>query len=111
MDKANNILEELPYFKQKRKMPLMLTVNSIHYRLIVNPTDRVMDLLRDRLLLFGDNVSCGIDRYENHAILLDGKMTHPSMLMAYQVNGKSITIIEGSSRSIAEVHSAYFSPI
>ena len=100
MDKANNILEELPYFKQKRKMPLMLTVNSIHYRLIVNPTDRVMDLLRDRLLLFGkkgagDGVLC-----EHFKVLVDGKITEPSMLLAYQVNGKSLVIIEGLPASI-----------
>ncbi len=92
MDIANEILEQPTSLKSKRKIPLTMTVNSIQYRLLVNPDDRVIDLLRDRLLLFGEKDSYESNRYENHMILLDGKVTNPSSLMAYQVNGKSIII-------------------
>lgn len=92
MDIANEILEQPTSLKSKRKISLTMTVNSIQYRLLVNPDDRVIDLLRDRLLLFGEKDSYESNHYENHMILLDGKVTNPSSLMAYQVNGKSIII-------------------
>ena len=95
MDITNGMLDEIGNFKYKRKMSLTLTINKIHYHLLVNPTDRVVDLLRDRLLLFGkkgadDSVLC-----EHFKVLVDGKITEPSMLLAYQVNGKSLVITEG----------------
>ena len=93
MDIANEILEQPTSLKSKRKIPLTMTVNSIQYRLLVNPAERVIDLLRDRLLLFGEKDSYECNGYEeNHMILVDGKVTNPSSLMASQVNGKSIII-------------------
>lgn len=95
MDLTNENIEVMPFFKQKRKMPFTMTVNGIHYRLLVHPTEKVIDLLCDRLLLLMRIDPFGVDRDENYTILIEGELINTSMLMAHEVNGKSLTIIKG----------------
>ncbi|PQD94551.1 hypothetical protein CYL18_14180 [Pradoshia eiseniae] len=100
MDITNVILNEMGNIKQKRKLSLTLTVNKIHYHLQVDPTDCVVDLLRDRLLLFGKKRTSESAMCEHFSVLIDGKIAEPSKLLANQVNGKSLVILEGLPASI-----------
>ncbi len=95
MDVTKGSAENTVVYNQKRKMSLTIKVNGIQYHMLVNPTDKVIDLLRDRILLFGTKESCGVGRCGACTILLEGQTVNSCLLMAYQVNGKSMTTIEG----------------
>ena len=81
-------------FNQKRKITLSITVNGIRYHLLVNPMEKVMNLLRERLLLFGTLEPCGSGQCQACTVLIEGEMLKSCLLLAHQVNGKSITTIE-----------------
>ncbi|WP_049670905.1 (2Fe-2S)-binding protein [Bacillus sp. FJAT-27916] len=81
-------------FNQKRKITLSITVNGIRYHLLVNPMEKVMNLLRERLLLFGTLEPCGRGQCQACTVLIEGEMLKSCLLLAHQVNGKSITTIK-----------------
>ena len=81
-------------FNQRRKITISITVNGIRYHLLVNPMEKVMNLLRERLLLFGTLEPCGNGQCQACTVLIEGEMLKSCLLLAHQVNGKSITTIK-----------------
>ena len=79
----------------ENKITLSMTINNEHYEIQVPPTETLVVILRDYLNLTGTKVSCTIGRCGACSVLLDGELVNACLLMAYQVNGKSITTIEG----------------
>ena len=51
-----------------------LVINGIPRRLLANPDDMLVDVLRDQLQLTSVKVGCG--KYENRALGIDGKSVH-----------------------------------
>nr|WP_234396936.1 (2Fe-2S)-binding protein [Bacillus massiliglaciei] len=76
-------------------MAISFYVNGKHHTVKVKAASRVADLLRDELLLTGTKVGCGIGRCGACSILVDGQLANACLLMAYQIDGKHITTIEG----------------
>ena len=87
---------------------LSMTINNEHYEIKVPPTETLVVILRDYLKLTGTKVSCSIGRCGACSVLLDGELVNACLLMAYQVNGKSITTIEGLKQiSMDDVQQAF----
>jgi len=108
MDVKNGELQNLLYVNDQQKMTLYITVNRVQYELQVHPTDKLVDLLRNELFLTGTKVSCGIGRCGACSVLVDGELTNACLLMAFQVNGKKITTIEGvGGNQLDEVQQAF----
>jgi carbon-monoxide dehydrogenase small subunit len=70
-------------------------VNGEQVEMQVSPSKRLVDILRDDLLLTGTKVSCEIGRCGACMVLMDGRPMNSCLTMAYQCAGKEITTIEG----------------
>ena len=89
-------------------MTLSFRVNGQEHQVQVNATDRLVDILREKVYLTGTKVSCGIGRCGACSVFLDGELVNACLVMAYQVNGKSILTIEGiSDAGISEIQEAF----
>jgi carbon-monoxide dehydrogenase small subunit len=74
---------------------LTCQINGMPVALDVSPSRRVVDLLREDLAMTGTKISCEIGRCGACMVLLDGQPVNSCLLMAYQVEGRSLTTIEG----------------
>ena len=94
--------------KNENLITLSMTINTEQYEIKVPPTETLVVILRDYLNLTGTKVSCTIGRCGACSVLLDGELVNACLLMAYQVNGKSITTIEGLKQiSMDDVQQAF----
>ncbi|MFC7063772.1 (2Fe-2S)-binding protein [Halobacillus seohaensis] len=85
------------------------TINQKQINLEVIPTTRLVDILRDELHLTGTKVSCGIGRCGACSVMIDGNLMNSCLVMTYQVEGASITTIEGVAQDegIHPIQSAF----
>ncbi|MGN1387678.1 MAG: (2Fe-2S)-binding protein [Bacillus sp. (in: firmicutes)] len=108
MDVKNGELQNFLYVNDQQKMTLYINVNRVQYELQVHPTEKLTDLLREKMFLIGTKVSCGIGRCGACSVLVDGELANACLLMAFQVNGKKITTIEGvATNQLDEVQEAF----
>lgn len=61
----------------------------------VQETERLLDVLRDRLFLTGTKEGCGVGECGACTVVIDGKAVNSCMTMAASVEGKSVLTIEG----------------
>ena len=59
------------------------------------PDSRLIDILRDQLMLTGSKQACSIGRCGACMILLDGKAINACLLMAFQLDGRHVITVEG----------------
>ncbi|WP_018931879.1 (2Fe-2S)-binding protein [Gracilibacillus lacisalsi] len=78
-----------------KKTTISFTINNTPVTIQVNPTARLVDIIRNELDYTGTKISCGIGRCGACSILINGTLANSCLVMAYQVNGSSITTIEG----------------
>ena len=97
MDMNKEVVIEHSRIKKETDMMLYVTVNGKQHQIQVNATDRLVDILREKVYLTGTKVGCGIGRCGACSVFLDGELVNACLLLAYQVNGKSILTIEGLS--------------
>jgi xanthine dehydrogenase YagT iron-sulfur-binding subunit len=76
-------------------VPIALTVNGQIHRLSVEPRVLLASALRDRLGLTGTKVVCDRGACGACTVLVDGQAACSCLLLATEVQGKSITTIEG----------------
>lgn len=108
MDIKNKVFDSPNTSNDDRVITLSLIVNDNQYELQVNPTSKLINILRDQLHLFGPKVSCGIGRCGACSVFIDGVLVNACLVMAYQVNGKRITTVEGLvGVTIDEVQQAF----
>ncbi|RSL32397.1 xanthine dehydrogenase subunit E [Salibacterium salarium] len=74
---------------------LSLSVNGQPMQVTVDPSVRLVDILRETLFMTGTKISCGIGRCGACSVMMDGKLVNSCLVMAYQAQGTSITTIEG----------------
>ena len=76
-------------------VPISLTINGKTEKLVVEPRVVLADALRDRIGLTGTKVVCGRGACGACTVLVDGAAQCSCLLLAAEVQGRSITTIEG----------------
>lgn len=74
---------------------ITLTVNGVERRLAVEPSDLLIDVLRNRLSLKGTKRSCDVEVCGACTVLLDGLPVSSCTTLAVDADGRSVTTIEG----------------
>jgi len=74
---------------------LILNVNGEKKKVIVSPKDTLLRVLREKLGLTGAKPGCENGDCGACTILLDGKPVKSCLILAVEVEGQSITTIEG----------------
>ena len=77
------------------RMTLQFSVNGSEQRIDVAPTRRLLDILRLDLGLTGPKEGCSIGRCGACSVLIDGEATPACLLLACQLQGRSVETIEG----------------
>lgn len=85
------------------KLPLSLSVNGMPYRLEVEPTRRLIDVLRDDLGLTGTKEGCSIGVCGACTVLVDDEVVSACLTLAITIRDKSVQTIEGLARG-GELH-------
>lgn len=74
---------------------LTMTLNGEIIHLQVEPTKRLVHILREDLDLTGTKVSCEVGRCGACIVLIDNKPYNACLTMAYQCEGQHVQTIEG----------------
>lgn len=74
---------------------IKLKVNGRDYELEVEPDERLVDVLRERLNLTGAKKGCEVGVCGACTIMVDNMAVNSCLMLALQADGKSITTIEG----------------
>jgi carbon-monoxide dehydrogenase small subunit len=74
------------------------TVNGVERTLNAHPMTRLLDVLREELRLTGVKEGCGEGECGACAVIIDAELTNSCLVPALQVQGASITTIEGVAR-------------
>ena len=77
------------------KQLVRLTVNGEEHQLAVRPTDTLVKVLREDLLLTGTKEGCGLGECGACTVLVDGLAVNACLLLAVDVQGCAVTTIEG----------------
>jgi len=79
-------------------MKLSFGLNGTNTVLEVSGSERLLDILRERLHLFGTKEGCGKGECGACAVLLDGNPVCSCILLSSQIAGREITTIEGLAK-------------
>ena len=77
------------------RVPVSVSVNGATYRRDVEPRDLLVYFLREELGLTGTHVGCDTSQCGACTVLLDNRPVKACTLFAVQVDGRSLTTIEG----------------
>jgi carbon-monoxide dehydrogenase small subunit len=78
-----------------KKRIIQLTVNDEVYDVVCTPNRTLLEVLRDDLGLTGAKEGCGEGACGACTILLDGRPIRSCLALAVEIQGKTITTIEG----------------
>lgn len=78
-------------------MKIRFTLNEKAISLDADPARRVVDLIREDLSLTGTKEGCGAGECGACSILVDGEQRLSCLMIAAQLDGRSIVTIEGLS--------------
>ena len=74
---------------------LEFRVNGHTHQVAAHPSERLLDVLRDRLGLTGAKEGCGTGQCGACTVLVEGRAVNSCLVLAADVAGKEITTIEG----------------
>ena len=77
------------------KITVNMTVNGKAVSVNVKPYARLLDVLREELLLTGTKEGCGVGECGACTVLVDGESVNSCLVLAASMEGKSILTIEG----------------
>ncbi|MBU0618288.1 MAG: molybdopterin-dependent oxidoreductase, partial [Planctomycetes bacterium] len=75
-----------------------LTVNGDSYTVAVEPSETLLDVLREKLRLTGTKKGCNVGDCGACTVLVDGEAMNSCLLLASEMEGKAITTIEGLAK-------------
>lgn len=82
---------------------LSLRVNGRAYAVAADPTDRLIDVLRDEVGVLSVKEGCGTGQCGACTVLLDGKPVTSCLMLCADAVGHEITTVEGLARA-GELH-------
>jgi len=85
-------------------MHVQLTVNGKPGTVDVEPNTLLVQVLREHLLLTGTHVGCDTAQCGACTVLVDGQSVKSCNVLAAQVNGSSVTTIEGLAGPDGAMH-------
>jgi aerobic carbon-monoxide dehydrogenase small subunit len=77
------------------RIQIRVDVNGTPHELVVEPTRRLVDLLRHDLDLTGTKEGCAVGVCGACSVLVDGQLQSACLLPAALVDGRSVTTVEG----------------
>lgn len=89
--------------KKSNKIIVSLSVNGLTRDVLVEPSDKLLGVLREQIGLKGVKSGCEEGECGACAILLDGEPVTSCMMLAGSAEGKEITTIEGLAKN-GELH-------
>ncbi|MCH7883665.1 MAG: molybdopterin-dependent oxidoreductase [Planctomycetes bacterium] len=75
-----------------------LLINGQTYPVAVDPSDTLLDVVRDRIGLTGTKKGCNVGDCGACTVIVDGQAMNACLLLAVQMEGKAITTIEGLAK-------------
>jgi len=78
-------------------------VNGKEYELMIEPSETLIDVLRNRLGLTGTKEGCGLGDCGACTVLVDGKTVNSCIMLGIAAEGREILTIEGVA-SNGELH-------
>jgi carbon-monoxide dehydrogenase small subunit len=89
--------------------PVAFRVNGASCAPRVNPMRRLLDVLREDLLLTGTKEGCGEGECGACAVLVDGRLVDSCLVPVGQVSGHEVTTIEGlaSGSTLSSIQRAF----
>jgi carbon-monoxide dehydrogenase small subunit len=79
------------------KTHISMTVNRDAVEALVDPTQTLLDVLRDELELTGTKEGCGTGDCGACSVLVDGRLVCSCLVLGAEANGKHVETIEGMS--------------
>ncbi|MCD6151008.1 MAG: (2Fe-2S)-binding protein [Deltaproteobacteria bacterium] len=86
------------------KQMISLQVNGDTYELAVNPWRTLNEVLREDIKLTGTKLGCGTGDCGACTVLIDGKSVSSCLTLAVEVQGMTITTIEGMAPNAEKLH-------
>ncbi len=83
---------------------IILKVNGEELRVAVQPTDTLVDVLREKLDLTGTKKACDVGDCGACTVLMDGKPVNSCLILAVDAEGEDITTIEGLEGKDGTLH-------
>jgi carbon-monoxide dehydrogenase small subunit len=85
------------------KTNIRMCVNGTWHDMSVEPGERLVDVLRDRLGLTGTKIGCGEGECGACTVNMDGKAVLSCLVLAVQADNREVETIEGLRRG-SELH-------
>ena len=85
-------------------IPLRLTVNGRPFEAAVEPTTLLVELIRGPLALTGTHQGCDTAQCGACTVLLDAAPVKACSVLAVQVQGRSVTTVEGLAGADGRLH-------
>ena len=76
-------------------MKISFKLNGLQVLIDTPVNITLLSLLRDKFGLVGTKIGCEVGECGACSVLIDGKLVNSCMLLAPQINGRSVTTIEG----------------
>ena len=82
----------------QHRLDVSLEINGTQHRLSVPASATLLDVLRDRLQLYGTKKGCELGSCGACTVLVDGRRANACMMLAAMQDGRRIATIEGVGR-------------
>ena len=86
------------------KQLIRFTLNGDPVEVEIDPHLTLLELLRDKLELLGTKEGCGMGECGACTVLLDGKTINSCIFPAWEVEGRTVTTIEGLTDAQGNLH-------
>ena len=81
------------------KIPLITTINGQRQEVAVNPSQTLLEFLRDDVKLKGTVEGCSVGVCGSCTVLIDGKPVSSCLTLASNIEDKQVTTIDGLSQN------------